>query len=255
MSSLMSVLLSNFEVSVSEVNLTENIICEDPYCELCTDDSIDCIICEEGYNLSSEGYCYEKCHESCETCDGPHIDSCITCPDGVSLSDSYLVGELELGFCEVCHESCETCSGSNNTDCIDCAEGYKKSYDENYCYKECDESCETCNGPLEQNCLTCREDSNLIRMRNQDLQFCVTSDELENLIIGIDTELNNNQCSDKINNCFTEEQCIQDVFEFHQKNIISANLLNNHTPEYVEQNYGTTTSEFWNCFGEYFDMV
>ena len=162
--------------------------------------------------------------------------------------------ELEVGFCYDCHESCETCYGPTDIECIDCAVGYQKSID-NYCYKECDESCETCNGPLEQHCLTCREGSYLIRMRNPDLQFCVPSDELENLIVGIDIEFNNNNCSDKINNCFTEEQCIQDVFEFHQKNIISSDLLDNHTPEYVEQNYGTTTSEFWNCFGEYFHMI
>lgn len=175
-------------------------------CKTCIESPTECLSCSEGewlnasdtcenqcgdgfYEFSENGvdYCY-GCDKSCETCDGPSSNDCLSCNSDYffdvfaseCLSDCYshfYQFETTEGVfeCLECHSTCSDCFGGLETECTDCYpsdwllevnsdytcesncledEGYFEE-DYPYCF-ECESPCETCADF--ETCLTCIED-------------------------------------------------------------------------------------------------
>lgn len=62
------------------------------------------------------------CHLSCETCNGPRADQCVTCPPTWHLAAGYCRATCPNGFyqneygCHKCHEFCKNCIGKFETE-------------------------------------------------------------------------------------------------------------------------------------------
>ena len=63
------------------------------------------------YLLTPEPNECRPCHPSCDTCNGPTADSCLTCK-----SNQYKVANN----CFRCHPKCLTCSGPSPFQCLTC---------------------------------------------------------------------------------------------------------------------------------------
>ncbi|EAR98006.3 bowman-birk serine protease inhibitor family protein (macronuclear) [Tetrahymena thermophila SB210] len=138
--------------------------------------------CKKGYfEIQNQLKC-QKCHSSCETCQG-QFNYCISCPEnsfisqnGVCICKQNFIFMSTLGICQQCHHSCNQCDGLQLDDCLSCSslttrvfvpknanmknslgtckcqQGY---YDigDSECQK-CHYSCETCIGQANF-CMTC----------------------------------------------------------------------------------------------------
>ncbi|EAR98007.3 bowman-birk serine protease inhibitor family protein (macronuclear) [Tetrahymena thermophila SB210] len=138
--------------------------------------------CKKGYfEIQNQLKC-QKCHSSCETCQG-QFNYCISCPEnsfisqnGVCICKQNFIFMSTLGICQQCHYSCNQCDGLQLDDCLSCSslttrvfvpknanmknslgtckcqQGY---YDigDSECQK-CHYSCETCIGQANF-CITC----------------------------------------------------------------------------------------------------
>ncbi|XP_063885992.1 extracellular matrix organizing protein FRAS1-like isoform X2 [Scylla paramamosain] len=136
--------------------------------------------CSEGHFLNSNSDTCEKCHPHCATCNGPHVTSCLTCPEGTNLTTQGICEVIQCssgfylnqeGICSRCEGDCNTCSSDGFT-CLTCHASqhllYGKCVDQcpsmffvdsnsdGEC-RECHWTCEKCLGPSVEDCLECRE--------------------------------------------------------------------------------------------------
>ncbi|KAI5694478.1 hypothetical protein M8J76_010586 [Diaphorina citri] len=149
-----------------------------------------CLTCLPEYSLNRKNACIkagtanckpgeywsgsacERCHTTCELCDGPAADSCLTCPGDKLLEASSCVAACSEGFyqdqgrtCTPCLHTCSQCvSRINCTVCqpplllqsgqcrATCARGY---YSDLGTCSKCYLSCMTCAGPRRDQCVTC----------------------------------------------------------------------------------------------------
>nr|XP_022910704.1 furin-like protease 2 [Onthophagus taurus] len=154
----------------------------------------NCLVCLKGWELNGKGRCVpneiesqkcdpdeykdgtfcKPCHSTCETCDGPTEDACLSCVDPLLLEGTHCVSQCNKGFyrdtptsknCIPCVHTCSECWSKNNcTECtkglllqngrclVACADGYYS--DRDVCTR-CHLSCETCSGPGSDQCVTC----------------------------------------------------------------------------------------------------
>ena len=143
-----------------------------------------CIRCYQFSSTSSS-----QSH-SCQTCNGPNENNCLTCYPNVYLDPVnnkcvYVCPpqtwrDSSTYTCSPCHSTCYTCSGSTSTNCLSCypgkfldpttsscisacPDGYYGSNGVCYpCYTKSlptnpDESCNTCSGPYSNQCDTCAD--------------------------------------------------------------------------------------------------
>lgn len=83
--------------------------------------------CASGTFISFKNEC-EPCHETCDTCDGPEEEDCLTCvgnlaetPEGACVCSSTDPYQFFDGTdCANCHESCKKCNGPEANDCLSC---------------------------------------------------------------------------------------------------------------------------------------
>lgn len=114
------------------------------HCLNCSTSEQKCFKCEEGYTLTSAGYC-----SSCDM-----IDNCTSCDDDVQCVECTLGNYVSDGKCSTCGnamEACVECDGA--TKCRKChSVGYFLSDDTNMCDK-CVANCTTClNGDVCEVC-------------------------------------------------------------------------------------------------------
>ncbi|XP_043916303.1 extracellular matrix organizing protein FRAS1-like [Protopterus annectens] len=134
--------------------------------------------CPAGY-YNANGVC-EKCHASCQNCNGGSPFACTSCKSSLVLAQNGMcVSRCSPGFyldsshkvCQPCNSRCLTCeSATVCTSCRDpsrvllfgeclyevCAQQYYLDYATRSC-KECDWSCNACSGPLGTDCLQCMD--------------------------------------------------------------------------------------------------
>ncbi|ELP92222.1 protein serine/threonine kinase, putative [Entamoeba invadens IP1] len=137
--------------------------CSDKHqnCLMC--DLTKCYLCENGYDIQSDGLCKSQ---NCETYSS--IDICIQCKDG------YIFGESKNGYYlsnGICVSFIANCMTGNNTGCTRCNSGYYLNTLK-LCEK-CQSNCLTC-GTSPSNCLSC--DENTFLSENK----CVTSSKYNN---------------------------------------------------------------------------
>lgn len=83
-----------------------------------------CTICAQGQFYNQNGNCVPNCQPdrtpdqlsriccyNCETCWGPNIANCLTCPPR---------RRMVANACEPCGAFCATCSGPNQNECLSC---------------------------------------------------------------------------------------------------------------------------------------
>ncbi|KAM9330542.1 extracellular matrix organizing protein FRAS1 [Gastrophryne carolinensis] len=126
----------------------------------------------------AEGKSCKGCHLSCRTCNGPSINSCTSCEDGLVLSKNGMCTQTctqgyyrDGNLCKACKSQCLSCDSAEGcTVCKDpnkvllfgecqyesCTQQYYLDYSTGTC-KECDWSCNACKGPLNTDCLQCME--------------------------------------------------------------------------------------------------
>ena len=136
------------------------------------------------YFLDTEFDKIKRCHEACQTCDGPYPNNCILCSNGYyhkvddnkSCFNNDSVGQgyyLDINIYRKCNSRCKTCvrgGGSSNSNCIKCIDNYHFDpnkdgncitlaagyyVDENDKYQKCNETCEACNDPNTNNFTLC----------------------------------------------------------------------------------------------------
>jgi hypothetical protein len=140
--------------------------------------------CDVGlFQSKTDKLCY-PCHKSCQSCDGPTKNECLSCQRGMYIvikegankcvSDCTSVGlylDDKLGGCVGCHPACNGCFGPSNDECIDCEDGFLQMGDTNTCDTECSpinsfvanetvcvpchKKCASCFGPNIFECRTC----------------------------------------------------------------------------------------------------
>ncbi|KAM4877564.1 proprotein convertase subtilisin/kexin type 5 isoform 1-T1 [Thomomys bottae] len=153
----------------------------DKSCKACRGPkSTDCLSCDKFFFLlRSKGQCYrtcpkhyhaeqstqtcERCHPTCDECNGKQASECLSCVwsyhlmRGFCNSDcllgKYRVGEGEHFDCENCHESCMECKGSGNRNCTMCPAGLLLLMDDSRCLRCCNASSPTDS----QDCCDCQE--------------------------------------------------------------------------------------------------
>lgn len=72
-----------------------------------------------------DGNC-KPCHSTCETCNGPTEQACLSCNSPFILQNTKCVAACEKGFylganspmCSTCHHSCSSCTSRRN--CTEC---------------------------------------------------------------------------------------------------------------------------------------
>ncbi|XP_039291370.1 furin-like protease 2 [Nilaparvata lugens] len=126
---------------------------------------------------NQDGVCW-PCHESCETCAGAGLDSCLTCaPAHLRVTDLAVCLQIcpdgyyentEQGTCIPCEPNCASCQ--DRADHCSTCEHHLVIF-ENRCYAACPlytyetddyrcvachSSCETCSGDGVAQCVTCR---------------------------------------------------------------------------------------------------
>lgn len=111
----------------------------DTSCASCSAESVQCIICSNGYFPTSDlpGLCTQQCDISCQSC-ASYSSQCTTC------SSNYFPVEALPGLCtQVCDESCQTCSISAII-CDECADEYLiETVLPGRCVKNPDQSCKS----------------------------------------------------------------------------------------------------------------
>ncbi|ELP93256.1 protein serine/threonine kinase, putative [Entamoeba invadens IP1] len=179
-----------------------------PHCLTC--DSLKCFICENGYDLKSDGMCYDQ---NCETYN--YVDVCITCKEGYLLDESkkcmtridncslqslytcYLCEEGHYLLNGICVSIIANCLSNSNTGCIRCNPGYFLN-SMKLCEK-CQINCLTC-GTSPSNCLSCHENTFLFENK------CITSSKYGNLC---DRYTSNGYCVHCISGYFLESDSCQ----------------------------------------------
>lgn len=90
----------------------------------------------------------QSCDPSCETCYGPGINGCKTCPSGFTLTTG-----------QECAQSCSTSEGlyfdKNGYDGNTVAPGYTGDSSGRAGCKPCHPTCKTCTGPTRGHCSSC----------------------------------------------------------------------------------------------------
>lgn len=161
------------------------------YCSRCTDNTqSSCQACNTGYYFTISNTCglcernqfaeQDRCSDcdlTCDTCNGPTSKECLTCPDGIIVSNGECSSNCNIGEffgssnqCQACDQSCLTCQGqaSSCTACKDnqllfnrscvtsCPPGRFPNIEISKC-SQCHYSCQECNGATAQNCISCSE--------------------------------------------------------------------------------------------------
>ncbi|XP_075715555.1 uncharacterized protein LOC142750440 [Rhinoderma darwinii] len=108
--------------------------------------------------LEDDLFTCSTCDKTCESCDGPTAENCLTCSVPFYLykntcvkqcpSGTYNTSEeadgMKLGFCSACHQVCTTCHGGSAKDCDICAAGYYKLL--HLCILHCPPGGKSCEG-------------------------------------------------------------------------------------------------------------
>ena len=177
------------------------------------------------YFLDTEFDKIKRCHEACQTCDGPYPDNCTLCSDGYYHKEDDNIGcfnndtvgagyYFDTDIYRKCNSNCKTCvrgGDASNTNCIKCKDNYhfdpnidghckyfSTGYyvDENDKYQQCFGTCKTCDGPNADNCKTC-DTSLYYHVENQCLS---QSDLLTNYYFDSETG-KYYKCSDNCETC------------------------------------------------------
>ncbi|KAK2503767.1 hypothetical protein MC885_009830 [Smutsia gigantea] len=139
----------------------------------------DCLSCDTLlFLLRSKGECHrtcpehhyadqrtqtcERCHPTCEKCEGKGVFNCLSCVwsyhlvEGICISDcivgEYRVGEGEKFNCEKCHESCIECKGPGTNNCTVCPANLLLHVDDSRCLPCCNVS-----DPTHMQCCDCHD--------------------------------------------------------------------------------------------------
>ncbi|XP_036749343.2 proprotein convertase subtilisin/kexin type 5 isoform X5 [Manis pentadactyla] len=139
----------------------------------------DCLSCDTLlFLLRSKGECHrtcpehhyadqstqtcERCHPTCEKCEGKGVFSCLSCVwsyhlvEGICISDcivgEYRVGEGEKFNCAKCHESCIECKGPGTNNCTVCPANLLLQVDDSRCLPCCNAS-----DPTHTQCCDCHD--------------------------------------------------------------------------------------------------
>ena len=144
----------------------------DPSCATCKDASVTgCVTCPPGFDLHDDGTCqiHYDCHFTCDKCNGPAIDQCVSCIDGRFLNGSRCILDCvnyDYIFQENEDDSCTTdcdCDGTRRCSltgyCESCAElvnDFPDKFSADDC-QPCDDSCEECYGPGPLQCRKCAD--------------------------------------------------------------------------------------------------
>ncbi|KCV70978.1 serine/threonine protein kinase [Fonticula alba] len=128
-----------------------------------------CTVCQSDHYLELVTYLTDEmtglplpsgtcvsCHPSCQTCLGPGMNACESCPGGMVLFYGACLAECERGFwdragvCQPCANGCAHCQDAST--CLQCKDGFFRGSD-GVCLA-CDPSCELCDAAGA--CLACR---------------------------------------------------------------------------------------------------
>lgn len=158
-------------------------------CSLCSDSNAivssqsSLCICENGYyEVSFDPLMCDRCYSSCESCQGPLYNECISCLDSNAILSSspgycickigYYASMLDPLTCSQCSSNCYECSGPLDSECLSCPDNAFVLFPPNECicnsgyYKEaisplicstCYADCSECSGPLDTECLACKD--------------------------------------------------------------------------------------------------
>jgi proprotein convertase subtilisin/kexin type 5 len=147
------------------------------------DDSGRCLSqCPKGSFADTQTSTCEKCHETCQTCFGPHHDHCTTCPEGrwfygdrcIRVCPDTHYADSDLQECLPCSANCYTCvdSPTNCKSCVNrqvlnsnfkCVSSVScKESNDTACNSICHASCNTCSGPKADDCLSCPPERKLL---------------------------------------------------------------------------------------------
>lgn len=111
--------------------------CEDPNCNLCTQDGA-CTQCFVGFGLGGDGLTCEACADpNCSSCNDDY-ETCDECAEGFTLSNST------NSSCVACPEGCSSCSSEG--ECSECGNGYSLTQD-GQCTPCADPNCRACASP------------------------------------------------------------------------------------------------------------
>ncbi|EAS00823.2 hypothetical protein TTHERM_00309920 (macronuclear) [Tetrahymena thermophila SB210] len=131
-------------------------------------------ICKSNYYQN--GNQCSQCSSSCKTCNGPNLNNCLTCIDGLYLHPDNSCQSCDTnGYfiqgqkCVLCSANCQTCDGSSYNNCLTCKTGLYlfenkscNNCDTNNRYfidgincKQCNSQCQSCKGNQPTDCLTC----------------------------------------------------------------------------------------------------
>ncbi|EDQ84326.1 uncharacterized protein MONBRDRAFT_39306 [Monosiga brevicollis MX1] len=171
-------------------------------CQRCTSPNLllayngSCVAaCPDGYY--ADDWICQPCVNDCETCEGPELGACLSCPVDFLLENgrckSVCTGDAVYGnvttrTCEDCHPQCTTCTSPLSTTCTRCAEdfylqpapnntvcaaecpmGYYASALEGSCLP-CAAGCLACTGPA--NCSLCDVSADMYRLVTDVAQVC-----------------------------------------------------------------------------------
>ena len=232
------------------------------------------------YFLDTELDKIKRCHDACQTCDGPYPNNCILCSDGyyhkeddnIGCFNNDSIGQgyyFDTDIYKKCYISCKTCviggDGTNNN-CIKCIDNYHfdsnidgncitKSIgyyvDENDKYQQCYERCKTCDGPNANNCLSCSSSS--IYYYLDENQCLSESDLLTNYYFDNTTGLYY-RCSDNCETCSTgfdyttgEMNCITCKEGTYFENSDSTNCIQRKDGFYINNDHTTLLPCHINC--------
>ena len=105
-----------------------------------------CLKCDIGYQLSSDGYCSliirsSQCITNCSTCYGLNNNNCLTCKQyALMTSDNMCICPTGYYFnnstnmCSSCDDSCLECSGSSPNNCTSCKNYFSFNSSSSSCY-------------------------------------------------------------------------------------------------------------------------
>ncbi|XP_072051183.1 proprotein convertase subtilisin/kexin type 6-like [Amphiura filiformis] len=225
-----------------------------PSCQTCISDPNHCTACSQGYvedendhtkcvnaqgcrdDQFTNGNNCENCHYTCETCNGPEINNCLSCdyyrflttPDENEPAEKQCeevcpagtYPDFDLNICLNCHESCDGCVMGGPSDCLDCKEGlYSYPYEGQACVESCPEGfyeleesgyktcqqcsieCKDCDQSYWQ-CISCNDNTYLFQDRCVNAcPYGFTEDDHSNHCVNDDDErfpcpLNCQECDD-----------------------------------------------------------
>ena len=168
----------------------------------------ECKECDEGYQLTKDGYCHHCTEFGFTYCDKciKNIDNneleCIKCIDGYFLANNGYCHKCDapkvqgiLNRCIFCNnteeggiEGCELCVSDNgNITCQQCKKGFILSEDDNTCIKiedfpeiEAFSNCQKVskNNSKDYKCTKCFENYNDLYDKNRDEKLCVNNEFL-----------------------------------------------------------------------------